>query len=578
MIRLSLSHRPVPRPAKPGSIYGAARAASRVESFSRMGVAMTPATGTAPNNASKVAPRRETYVWPTSRSEALPWLIALGWIAVLVGLALRLWQVGAKSLWFDEVASIAIAAHPWSGIVDALRASNYPPLFAYLLKLWMLGGSSDTWLRAGPALLGAGLVALTWVWGRRLLGPHIALATTVLSALSTYEIYYSQYVRMYVLLGLLALLSLLLLTRAVEANVWRWWLAWSLSATACLYSFNYAIFVLLGEAAWLAILAVRQPELRRPAVIWCGLAGLLFLPWLPMMAYQYTHNAGARTWIPRPDLGTLPQTFTQLCFFAIGSRETWGTRLAYVGRDLMAVVLGLGIALRGEARERLLLALILVCGILLPMAASFVVKPFFDVRYVVFAAPAFYLLLARGLVRGLALLRSHLSARTLTSTLIVAVFCSAAVSLYPLRQLYASPAFGQADLRGATAALLRGYRPGDIVVHMHGFSLLPAMWYAYHTAGPGTRHVTQPYAMAPQAWQRLAPLPQVLIGAPFPASAWWLPRGAGRLWLVSLTDFRHGEAPTAALAWFHPPAQRWRLARQIIQYQGVLLRLYTRRS
>lgn len=571
MSRSPFSHR-LARPAGTIGVTGGTPAFARAASALRLGAA-------APGGTARASSRREreASVWPTRRAETTPWLLALGWLVVLVGLALRLWRVGAKSLWFDEVASIAVASHPWSGIVAALRTANYPPLFAYLLKLWMLGGASDAWLRAGPTLLGAALVALTWLWGRRLFGTPTALVATLCSALSTYEIYYSQYLRMYILLAVLALLSLLLLTRAAESNHWRWWLLWSLSLTACLYTFNYGLFVLLGEGVWLALLAARQPWLRRPAALWCGLACLLFLPWLPMLAYQYSHNAGARTWIPRPDWGTLPRTFTQFCFFAIGAQETWGSRLAYFARDLMVVLLTLGLVLRGETRERSLLALTLGCGVLIPVAASLVVRPFFDARYAVFAAPPFYLLIARGLVHGLGRLRPYLSPRVLAATLLILVLCFGAVSLYPLRQLYASAEFSRADLRGATAALLRDRRRGDVAVHMDGFSLLPAMWYAYRIAGPGAQRVGQPYAMAPAPWQQRAPMTQVLVGGRFPATAWWLPRGTGRLWLVSLTDFWRGQAPTAVAPWFHPPASQWRLSRQITAYQGVLLRLFTRR-
>lgn len=76
----------------------------------------------------------------TARSRRATALLA---VAIVGAVALRL--VGLdRGLWVDEVASVGIAGDL---SVGALRASEWPPLHAFFLRAWMVGGVSDEWLR-----------------------------------------------------------------------------------------------------------------------------------------------------------------------------------------------------------------------------------------------------------------------------------------------------------------------------------------------------------------------------------------------------------------------------------------------
>jgi len=543
--------------------------------------------------------------------------VGLGWLVVVAGAALRLWHAGAKSLWYDEVNSIGVASFSWGGVIGALRGGTkfYPPGFPYLLKLWMLAGTSDAWVKTLPALLGAGVVALTWVWARQLFDVRVAFVATFLTACSTYEIYFAQELRMYVLLAFVALASWVFLMQAVATNRNAWWALWAVSTSLCMYSFYFGAFFIVGEAVWLLLLAAFRPELRRPVLLWSTVSFVIFLPWLPSAIKQW-HDGGSRAWISSPaSLSTIDRAITIFCAYTIGNHVNWQTRILSHVRDLMAVLFFLGliagnsassaqaqtlppVSLRGrfkhswlgsalehlgramgeEQQQRWLLFLLIAFGVLGPIVCSMVVQPFYDVRYVLFAAVPFYLLIARGLVRGmeycLALVNWQKRFLRWQAVVLLAIMAGYAfVNAYPMKELYSDWEFGQADFQDATAFVLQHYQPNDVVVHDHQFSWLPMLWYAYRDHGPGPYTNVSFIPAVPDAWLVHAPMKQIWGSDTFLSS--WLPQGNGRLWLVSRTNYTasHPNTDVSSIVSFHPPEPAWHLVSNTF-FEGVRVRLF----
>src|SRR5690606_10625890 len=97
------------------------------------------------------APRR----WPAA--------VALGVICA-IGLAARLHEISAQSMWLDEAVSSWYADHgilrlwSWSRPLDPY----HPPGYYSLLALWQLGGHSEAWLRGLSALVGVAALPFTY--------------------------------------------------------------------------------------------------------------------------------------------------------------------------------------------------------------------------------------------------------------------------------------------------------------------------------------------------------------------------------------------------------------------------------
>jgi uncharacterized membrane protein len=138
------------------------------------------------------------------------WVTLLALAAILaLGAGLRFYRLSGQSLWNDEGTSVALAGRSLSQITVSAAADIHPPLYHYLLHYWLrLFGSGDAAARSLSALLGVGVVALTYLLGRRLFGALAGWEAALAMAISSYQVYYSQEARMYMLLTLLGAASI----------------------------------------------------------------------------------------------------------------------------------------------------------------------------------------------------------------------------------------------------------------------------------------------------------------------------------------------------------------------------------
>jgi uncharacterized membrane protein len=85
---------------------------------------------------------------------------------VCLALLLRVYRIGEQELWWDEAFSFLMATIP-SGIGEALRLENSPPLYYLALRFWVfVTGTSETTIRLLSALCGT-LFVVTVLWAGR---------------------------------------------------------------------------------------------------------------------------------------------------------------------------------------------------------------------------------------------------------------------------------------------------------------------------------------------------------------------------------------------------------------------------
>lgn len=168
---------------------------------------------------------------------------------------LRLPTLGGQSLWVDEAATARVLdAGSLGTLLDRVAGQeSTPPLYYLLVWPWVqLAGGAEWALRLPSALLGIAAVPVLMALGRRLGGDRAALATGVLAATNPLLIWFSQEARAYALLVLLTAASLLALLRALEEPTARRAAVWGLLAGLALITHYFALFVVAGEAVWLA--------------------------------------------------------------------------------------------------------------------------------------------------------------------------------------------------------------------------------------------------------------------------------------------------------------------------------------
>jgi len=95
---------------------------------------------------------------------------------VLAGAILRLYRLGAQSLWGDEALSALIAASSSADVLNNAFASVHPPGYYFLLHLWRFAaGETDLALRYPSAFLGVLSIVLTFQLGRNIRSKRLGL-------------------------------------------------------------------------------------------------------------------------------------------------------------------------------------------------------------------------------------------------------------------------------------------------------------------------------------------------------------------------------------------------------------------
>lgn len=445
----------------------------------------------------------------------------VGGLAVLTAAAaLRALALTDRSLTWDETYSVFIASQSVQRIV-ALTAANeaHPPLYYLLLHWWMqIFGAGDGPVRALSIPIGAGVVLVTWLFGRRLVGEAPALLAAALVALAPSQVAMSQEARMYGLLALAVLGSWWALWAGAVEGRRAAWLAYAIAVAVTLHAHYYGFFVAASHVGYLL-------WRRTPAAVWrrwtyAALAAVvLSLPWLVQLPVQL---ATGRAWpIYRPPVtpalyadALTSITVGQFFFDAIHG----GSLPREVSWPLAAgaaAVVAIGYrALRGAEDTRKLMTASVVFPLTLAYGVSLFVNVFAP-RYLTFLMPGMALLGGVGVV-ALAQMRARRRVAAVAAAVAV-LFVSNVGSLVRYYQL---PRLDFFDWRAVSRTLAAGARDDDALVFLPGFARMPV---DYYFRGPQLR-----LALTPDGQDAVGP-----AGARLPAIVAMLGRHP-RVWIITV--------------------------------------------
>lgn len=246
-------------------------------------------------------------------SNAKKWLIPL--VAVgLIYILLRVWNLTASCLWFDEIFSIHAARHGWSDLFWFVAQDLiHPPLFYALLKIWIFaGGESIFWLRFFPVFFSVLSIAPIILLCRELKNSFltITLALTFF-AVNGSLIKYAQEVRMYSPLMCFGLFSLWLFIRFFQDK--KSFAALLIFNILLVYTHYFGWFVVVSEVISVALL--RREKIKHIFLMF-GITFLSFVPWIYAVWQAAKINSGGVGqnigWMQKPDLKALWQFFYSL--------------------------------------------------------------------------------------------------------------------------------------------------------------------------------------------------------------------------------------------------------------------------
>lgn len=161
-----------------------------------------------------------------------------GWaVLVLIALALgtRLWDLGGRALHYDEILHAWYSWRYAEGLGYLHDPLTHGPLLYHVgAATYILIGSGEFAARLVPALFGAALVAMPWLF-RKELGRYGALAVSLFLLVSPTVLYFSRFMRNDVYMAVWAVALLALALRYMDRPR-----AWMLFAWAALWALTFA--------------------------------------------------------------------------------------------------------------------------------------------------------------------------------------------------------------------------------------------------------------------------------------------------------------------------------------------------
>ena len=181
-------------------------------------------------------------------------LTAIFWLIVLAAFGLRVFDLGAQSLWYDEAFSVLVARADWATAARLLSVDLHPPLYYLVLRAGLIVlGSSEFAVRFVSVIPAVLMVPLMWALARRLFDRLTAQLAAALVCLSPLFVWYAREARMYSQTTMLGLAATYALVRAQDTGRARWWATLAACALGAVYS-HYSTLYLVAALGlvWLA--------------------------------------------------------------------------------------------------------------------------------------------------------------------------------------------------------------------------------------------------------------------------------------------------------------------------------------
>ncbi|MBI4135879.1 glycosyltransferase family 39 protein [Candidatus Uhrbacteria bacterium] len=174
---------------------------------------------------------------------------------ILLGFALRLFILSQRgSLWFDEAFSVHFASMDLREIWSFLKFENNPPLYFYVLHFWMLVfGNSETTTRLLSMIFGLASIPMVYVLGAKIHSRAAGYFAAFLTAISTFQAFYSTETRMYAMYLFFTLTAVWVFLVNQESRIMNHGLGRRQSQFKSIIP--YSLFIILSLLIWTHITA-----------------------------------------------------------------------------------------------------------------------------------------------------------------------------------------------------------------------------------------------------------------------------------------------------------------------------------
>jgi mannosyltransferase len=418
------------------------------------------------NKDERIGSRIQKYLTPA---------FLLGLI-VLLGTALRFYDLGSESYWIDEMSTVIEGQQSIHQMITSGRLDQ-PPAYYLPFHFWVrFLGTSEVSTRSFSVLTGIGSIILIYLVGREMFGNKIGLLSSLLMTITEFQIYYSQEARFYAFFEFTTLLSFLFFIMVLSKKKNIYYFLYSVTSIIMIYGHPYGVLIIVSQNLFFFIKAIKNKGTIFLWLIFQALIVLAILPYLfPLLLNAGGLEGAVNLNIEGYSLPSIVSPFRSIYHFIFSPRydRNWFSIIINYSFAGVFLVIGTWVNFIKKRDNReydstkegvyesqvltvlhnkiILLSCWLLVPIVVPFLASYVIGPMYHDHYTISAAPALYLLLAFGIYR----IRKIVP-------LIVAL-CVLAIMIIPGLSYYYRTNTKE-EWREAATYVNEDYRTGDVIV------------------------------------------------------------------------------------------------------------------
>lgn len=217
-------------------------------------------------------------------------------IITILGLLVRLLFIDkAEGLWNDEYISWLIASQPLTnGFVHAVKTQCHMPFYYLYLKFFMaIFGQSDLLLRLTSVLAGVVSIPVMYLVGCEK-NKQTGIFAAILTAMSSFLIYYSQEVRIYSVLFLFSALSLLFTLKLLKNPNRKNLIGLIIADLMILFTHTIGFVYVFFNILAVSVLLFKNYK-KAIAILWASIT-VLGLCTMPLAVRIFTTQAFSQWW------------------------------------------------------------------------------------------------------------------------------------------------------------------------------------------------------------------------------------------------------------------------------------------
>lgn len=393
-----------------------------------------------------------------------------------IGIILRLYKWNGYSFWFDEVNCLMISRGKLFVSLQSTVAIFKPPLFRFLAYFWAYIGQDEFRLRLLPFIFGILSILFTYKVAKIMFDEKTGLIASFLISLSPFHIYYSQEFTHYTLTVFLALCSIYYLVQSLEKNNIYSWLKFIFFTSLSLYANYISLLFLIAENLFFFFSYTKYKKLIKGWLLSQSAILLLYSPWLTKMSIQFSilrldYYRPYVDWIPE---GSLAYILQALKIFNAGYNANFIIQSLVLLLFFPLLLIGIFSSFKKDITKTRLLVFWIFIPMLLAIIFSRIAHSF-SYRNFIFALPAYYILIALGIMK----IKKYIYIPVIFYIILSgASLFNYYRNIFPYPEKFFRPGVhAKKDNRGATKYIISNFKKGDIIMHTCRSTVLPYVYY-----------------------------------------------------------------------------------------------------